>query len=112
MEHKVIRRELKSHTWEFDEETRELTITRYVNHDLEPYKQRVVLDRVRMFSLMRFMIRVAQRLPIVSRKEFREKARQKRETYRGRRDRYRERIDKWKGRAKKRKKKIKELKKS
>ena len=58
----IIKRELKNHLWEFDEETKELTIMEYDG-------EAVVLDKVRWFSLFRFMIRAAYGLGIKRRKK-------------------------------------------
>ena len=59
----MIKRKLKNHLWEFDEVAKLLIIT---NCKL---KQSVSLDKTRMFSLFRFLIRVSQRMSTKRRKE-------------------------------------------
>lgn len=66
----MIIKNLKQHKWSFDEDTKELTISRYVVDEKlkSGYEEKVTIDRVRMFSLMRFMIRVMARLSTKRRK--------------------------------------------
>lgn len=54
--HEVVKRELKHYIWYFDRVSKELTIYDKVSG------QFMVLDKVRWFSLFRFLIRAAQKL--------------------------------------------------
>jgi len=56
--HEVIKRELKSHIWYFDRINKELIIYNKENRNF------MVLDKVRWFSLFRFLIRAAQKLSV------------------------------------------------
>jgi len=52
----MITRQLKDYTFEFDEEERTLRI---IDNEVG---SEVVLDKIRMFSLFRFLIRISQRM--------------------------------------------------
>jgi len=77
----LIVRELKNHRWTFDLEKRELTIEamNITDGTTEPWVDRATIDKVRMFSLFRFLIRVSQRLEIEERKKRREAIRAEKE---------------------------------
>jgi len=66
-----IKRELKNHTWEFDEETKELTIWAFDEDEErnEASFNTITLDKTRWFSLFRFMIRASQRMSVKRRKK-------------------------------------------
>jgi hypothetical protein len=59
----MIEKELKDYRWVYDEELKRLAIIDAVNHE------RVVMDKVRMLSLARFIIRVLARLSVHKRHE-------------------------------------------
>ena len=52
----MITRELKDYTFEFDEEEKTLKICERLTPDT------IILDKVRMFSLFRFLIRISQKM--------------------------------------------------
>jgi len=54
--HEVVRRELKNNIWYFDRVSKELIIYDKIGG------QFMTLDKVRWFSLFRFLIRAAQKL--------------------------------------------------
>jgi len=56
MTSQLIEKKLKNYTWTFNEETKELVITS------NEQEVTIVLDKIRWFSLFRFMIRASQRM--------------------------------------------------
>jgi len=73
---KTISRPLKSYEWEFNPFIKEMKITKYISCD-GVQRETVTLDITRMYSLMRFMIRIAQKMPTVIRTEIRERKNKK-----------------------------------
>lgn len=63
----MIKRELKGHIWEFDEEKKEISIL-IKRPDLKTGIG-INLDKTRWFSLFRFMIRASQRMSTQRRKK-------------------------------------------
>lgn len=59
----MIERKLKNYTWVFDEETKEVTLFGREKPAM------VTLDKIRWFSLFRFMIRASQRMSVKPRKK-------------------------------------------
>ncbi len=74
-----IRRELKDWVWEFDEDRRLLTILRKQPGEEPTVFPVLTLDRTRMFSLFRFLIRAAIRDRIAETKKWQSKLRALRE---------------------------------
>lgn len=58
----AIVKELKSYTWQFNPNTKELTISRYLTDGTDAAVETVTIDKIRMFSLFRFLIRISQKM--------------------------------------------------
>ena len=60
----IIEKHLKDYTWIFNEEKKELRLERYFVDEVkrEGSKDTIEIDKTRMFSLMRFLIRISQKM--------------------------------------------------
>jgi len=67
----IIKKELKNYTWEFNDETKELTVIRFDIDEqvMSGAMESITLDKIRWFSLFRFMIRASQRMSVKRRKQ-------------------------------------------
>jgi len=63
MNNKIVKN-LKEHCWSFDRDKKELTISRfYIDEEAgEGGEEKVTLDKIRLFSLFRFLIRISQKM--------------------------------------------------